>query len=72
MKCRVNLHDNANIFDKCLTLPVGNLAKNSLVVLVSPKTKFDAVLTLAPEYSAAISTFHARKLSGYVYKVCKN
>lgn len=52
-----------------LTFPVGNLAKNSLLALVSPKTKFGQILTLAPEYSAAISTFCALKLSGYVYRV---
>lgn len=40
-----------------ITLPVGNLARNSLELLVSPKTKLEANLTLAPEYSAAMSTF---------------
>lgn len=54
-----------------LTFPDGNLAKNSFETLVSPKTKLAAFLILAPEYSAAIRTFHARKLSGYVYKVWK-
>ena len=47
----------ARLMSSSITLPVGNLAKNSLEVLVSPKTKLEANFTLAPEYSAAMSTF---------------
>ena len=57
---------------KIRTFPVGNLAKYSLVMFVSPNTKLGHVLTFAPEYSAAIKTLKALKLSGYVNKVWKN
>ena len=56
---------------KIRTFPVGNLAKYSLVMFVSPNTKLGHVLTFAPEYSAAIKTLKALKLSGYVNKVWK-
>jgi hypothetical protein len=38
-------------------------------MFVSPNTKLGHVLTFAPEYSAAIKTLKALKLSGYVNKV---
>lgn len=53
------------------TLPVGNFLRKAADLFVSPKTKSDATLTLAPEYSAAIRALYARKFSGYVYNVCK-
>lgn len=53
------------------TLPVGNFLRKAADLFVSPNTKSDATLTLAPEYSAAIRALYARKLSGYVYNVYK-
>ena len=37
-----------------ITFPKGNLAWNCFVLLVSPKTNLGSVLTLAPEYLAAM------------------
>lgn len=54
-----------------LTLPVGNFFRKVADLFVSPKTKSEATLTFAPEYSAAMRALKARKFSGYVYKVCK-
>ena len=52
------------------TLPRGNFFKNSAVWLVSPNLKGGREI-FAPLYSAAMRILQARKLSGYVYKLCE-
>ena len=47
-----------------LTFPVGNFARNSLELLVSPNTNLSQTLIDAPENSAAINALKALKLSG--------
>ena len=58
----------------CVTFPRGNLARNSGVLFVSPMMNSGGSLTTrtdAPLYWAAINALAARKLSGYVYNVCR-